>query len=206
MRKRTFVRALGLAAVLALALGGAGCGGGGSSSGTTNGSSSSATGGTLRMAFGSEPPSLDPGLATDTSSAFVVANTNTPILTLGPAPDLKPTPALATSWDVAGANVTLHLRGDVKWTNGRTVTADDVVWSWLRTISPQLGADYAYQFYGIKGAADYNGCKPSAANQQCNTLKSKVGITAPDATTVKIELTSAQPWSSSSFRTRRSSR
>ncbi|HEY8316867.1 MAG TPA: ABC transporter substrate-binding protein, partial [Gaiellaceae bacterium] len=104
------------------------------------------------MAFGSEPPSLDPGLATDTSSAFVVFNTNTPIVDLGPAPDLKPEPALAKSWDVNGANITLHLRNDVKWTNGRTVTADDVVWSWLRTISPQLGADYAYQFYGIVGA------------------------------------------------------
>ena len=55
------------------------------------------------MAFGSEPPSLDPGLATDTSSAFVVFNTNTPIVTLGPAPDLKPEPALAKSWDVNGA-------------------------------------------------------------------------------------------------------
>jgi oligopeptide transport system substrate-binding protein len=194
MRKRTLVRALGVFAVLALALVAAGCGGGGSSSSTTTGSSGSATGGTLTMAFGSEPPSLDPGLATDTSSAFVVSNTNTPILTLGPAPDLKPTPALAKSWDVAGATVTLHLRNDVKWTNGRTVTADDVVWSWLRTISPQLGADYAYQFYGIKGASDYNGCKPSAANQQCDTLKSKVGLSAPDATTVKIELTSPQPW------------
>jgi oligopeptide transport system substrate-binding protein len=194
MRKRTLVRTLGVVAVLALALVAAGCGGGGSSSGTTTSSSGNATGGTLTMAFGSEPPSLDPGLATDTSSAQVVANTNTPILTLGPAPDLKPLPALAKSWDVAGANVTLHLRNDVKWTNGRTVTADDVVWSWLRTISPQLGADYAYQFYGIKGAQDYNSCKPSAANQQCNTLKSKVGISAPDATTVKIELTSPQPW------------
>ena len=102
MRKRTLVRALGVVAALALALVAAGCGGGGSSSGTTTGSSGSATGGTLTMAFGSEPPSLDPGLATDTSSAQVVANTNTPILTLGPAPDLKPLPALAKSWDVAG--------------------------------------------------------------------------------------------------------
>src|SRR5882762_3131309 len=141
MRKRTLVRALGVVAVLALALVAAGCGGGGSSSGTTTGSSGSAAGGTLTMAFGSEPPSLDPGLATDTSSAFVVSNTNTPIVTLGPAPDLKPVPALAKSWDVSGANVTLHLRDDVKWTNGTAVTADDVVWSWLRTISPELGAD-----------------------------------------------------------------
>jgi oligopeptide transport system substrate-binding protein len=124
----------------------------------------------------------------------VVGNINTPIVRLGKAPDLAPQPALAKSWDVKGANVTLHLRDDVKWTDGTTVTADDVVWSWLRTISPQLGADYAYQFYGIKGAQEYNSCKPSASNQQCNSLKSKVGITAPDATTVKITLTSPQPW------------
>ena len=194
MRKRTLARALGLVTVLAVAVAAAGCGGGGSSSNSTTGSAGSGTAGTLTMAFGSEPPSLDPGLATDTSSAFVVFNTNTPIVTLGPAPDLKPEPALAKSWDVNGADVTLHLRNDVKWTNGKTVTADDVVWSWLRTISPQLGADYAYQFYGIKGAQDYNSCKPSSANQQCASLKDKVAITAPDATTVKIGLTSPQPW------------
>jgi oligopeptide transport system substrate-binding protein len=196
MRKRTLAPALGVTALLALALVAAGCGGGGSSGGSTTGTSgnANASGGTLRMAIGSEPPSLDPGLATDTTSANVLFNTNTPIVRLGPAPDLKPLPALAKSWTVNGANVTLHLRDDVKWTSGETVTANDVVWSWLRTISPQLGADYAYQFYGIKGAQEYNSCKPSGANQQCDSLKSKVGISAPDATTVKIELTSPQPW------------
>jgi oligopeptide transport system substrate-binding protein len=196
MRKRTLARALALGTVLTVALLTAGCGGGGSSSsGTTNSAGNgNASGGTLTMAFGSEPPSIDPGLATDTSSAFVVLNTSVPIVKLGPAPDLKPQPALAKSWDVNGANVTLHLRDDVKWTDGKTVTADDVVYSWLRTISPQLGADYAYQFYGIKGAQEYNSCKPSASNQQCASLKDKVGISAPDATTVKITLTSPQPW------------
>jgi oligopeptide transport system substrate-binding protein len=195
MRKRTLARALPLAAVLTVALVTAGCGGGGSSSnGSNTNASGNASGGTLRMAFGSEPPSLDPGLATDTSSAFVVFNTNVPIVTLGPAPDLKPEPALAKTWDVNGANITLHLRDDVKWTSGATVTAGDVVYSWLRTISPQLGADYAYQFYSIKGAQEYNSCKPSAANQQCDSLKNKVAISAPDATTVKIQLTSPQPW------------
>jgi ABC-type oligopeptide transport system substrate-binding subunit len=199
MRKRTLAWPLGLIALLALALVAAGCGGGGSSSGnggaqTSGSGNANASGGTLRLAIGSEPPSLDPGLATDTTSALVVGNINEPIIRLGPAPDLKPLPGLAKSWDVNGADITLHLRNDVKWTNGQTVTADDVVWSWLRTISPQLGADYAYQFYSIKGAQEYNSCKPSAANGQCNSLKSKVALTAPDATTVKITLTSPQPW------------
>jgi ABC-type oligopeptide transport system substrate-binding subunit len=198
MRMGTAARALALAAVLTVALVTAGCGGGGSngSSSKTTGSSgnANASGGTLTMALGSEPPSLDPGLATDTTSAFVVLNTNVPIIGLGPAPDLKPQPALAKSWTVNGANVTLHLRNDVKWSNGQPVTANDVVYSWLRTISPQLGADYAYQFYGIKGAQEYNSCKPSASNQQCNSLKSKVAISAPNASTVKVTLTSPQPW------------
>jgi oligopeptide transport system substrate-binding protein len=199
MLKRTPAWASVLALAAALALVAAGCGGGGNKSGngsTTTGTAgnANASGGTLRMAIGSEPPSLDPGLATDTTSAFVVGNTQVPIVRLGPAPDLTPQPALAKSWDVSGKDVTLHLRNDVKWTDGTTVTANDVVWSWLRTISPQLGADYAYQFYGIQGAQDYNSCKPSASNQQCNSLRDKVGISAPDATTVKITLTSPQPW------------
>ena len=196
MRKPRFAWPPGLAAALSVAIVAAGCGGGGSSNGTTTTGTAApgASGGTLRIAIGSEPPSLDPGLATDTTSAFVVSNVNEQIVTLGPAPDLEPQPALAKSWDVNGSNITLHLRDDVKWTSGRTVTADDVVWSWQRTISPQLGADYAYQFYGIKGAEAYNQCKPSAANQQCDALKNKVGVSAPDATTVKIQLTSPQPW------------
>lgn len=193
MRKSRFTWLIGLAAVISLALVAAGCGGGGSNTGTT-GTSGNGGSQNLTIAIGSEPPSLDPGLATDTTSAFVVLNTNIPIVYLGPAPDLKPEPGLAQTWDVSGSTVTLHLRHDVKWSDGTPLTADDVVWSWLRTISPQLAADYAYQFYGIAGAQAYNSCKPSASNNQCNDLKSQVGISAPDKYTVKVTLTSPQPW------------
>ena len=33
------------------------------------------------------------------------------------------------------------------------------MYSWKRTLSPELAADYAYQLYGVKGAAEYNGCE-----------------------------------------------
>ena len=75
-----------------------------------------------------------------------------------------------------GKVVNIKLNPAVKWTNGQPVTSADYVWSWLRTISPELGADYAYQFYGIQGAEAYNGCDPGKAN--CNALKNKVGIKA----------------------------
>jgi len=79
--RKTLARPPAFAAVLCLALVAAGCGGGGSSSGTTTGTSgAAASGGTLSVAIGSEPPSLDPGLATDTTSAYVVENINTPMI------------------------------------------------------------------------------------------------------------------------------
>ena len=92
----------------------------------------------LRVIIAGEPPSLDPGLATDTTSASVLSNLMESLITFGPAPQLKAVPGAAQSWVVKGANVTLNLRKDVKWTTGQPVTAQDYVYSWLRTISPGI--------------------------------------------------------------------
>src|SRR2546423_5136046 len=138
----------------------------------------STAGQTVRVSIGAEPPSLDPGLATDTTSADVLLNIMDPLIKLGPAPALKAVPSAAQSWDVKGSTVTLHLRKDEKWSNGQPVTSADYIWSWQRTISPELGADYAYQFFGIKGAEAYNSCDPTKGS--CDALKAKVGVSAPD--------------------------
>src|SRR5215216_3555203 len=143
----------------------------------------------ITVNWGAEPPSLDPGLATDTTSANILFNIMDPLIRLGAPPALKPLPGAAASWRVRGANVTLNLRKNVRWTNGQPVTAKDYVWSWLRTISPELGADYAYQFYGITGAEAYNGCKSN-----CGALRAKVGVKALGRYTLRIQLVSPQPW------------
>jgi oligopeptide transport system substrate-binding protein len=150
---------------------------------------SEARGTVLRMAIAAEPPSLDPGLATDTVSADMLYNTMDPLIKLGPPPGLKATPNAASSWSVRGTNLTLNLRRNVRWTNGKPVTASDYVWSWLRTISPELGADYAYQFYGIKGAEAYNGCKSN-----CAAARAKVGLKALGPYKLRIQLDGPQPW------------
>ena len=192
MRRRTIIPLALLVAVTALVA--VACGGGTASKGGSGGGGGGgqrAANQVLTMAWGAEPPSLDPGLATDTTSSNVLLNIMDPLVKLDPK-TLKPVPNLAESWDVSGANVTFHLRHDGKWTNGDPVTAQDFVYSWLRTISPGLGADYAYQFFGIKGAADYNGCDPK--KQNCNALKRQVGISAPDRYTLQVQLTTPQPW------------
>lgn len=55
-------------------------------------------------------------------------------------PDMKTlTPGLAKSWEVSpdGLTYTFHLRDDVKFCDGRAMTADDVAWSLNRWINPE---------------------------------------------------------------------
>jgi oligopeptide transport system substrate-binding protein len=148
--------------------------------------------GVFRMSVGAEPPSLDAGLATDTTSSSILFNLMDPLIRLGPGPALKAEPGAAKSWTTKGNIVTLNLNPTVRWQNGAPTVASDYVYSWLRTISPELGADYAYQFFGIKGAEAYNSCDPTKAN--CASLRSAVGIKAVGKYKLVITLTSPQPW------------
>ena len=190
--KRLLLLVVGLLGAFALAA--AGCGGGDETStggaGTSGGETGTAANQTMTIAWGAEPPSLDPGLATDTTSSNVLLNIMDPIVRLDPKTN-EAVPSLAESWDVSedGKTVTYHLRQDGKWTNGDPVTASDFVYSWKRTLSPELAADYAYQLYGIEGAIDYNGC-----SKNCDALADKVGVQAPDDYTLVVHLTSPQPW------------
>ena len=105
--------------------------------------------------------------------------------------NLAPTPALAESWDVldGGKTVVFHLRSDGRWTNGDPVTAEDFEYSWKRTLSPELAADYAYQFSSIVGADDYNGCE-----KNCDAMRDKVGVEAVDDRTLRVTLVNPTPW------------
>ncbi len=175
----------GLTALLvALAFAATSCGGS-----SDNSSGSGGGGNTITVNWSTEPPSLDPGLATDTTSANILQNIMDPLVKLGS--DLKPVPSLAQSWTESdgGKTVTFKLRSDGRWTNGDPVTANDFEYSWKRTISPELAADYAYQFFGIVGAQEYNSCKSN-----CDALQDKVGVKATDAHTLQVKLTSPQPW------------
>jgi oligopeptide transport system substrate-binding protein len=188
-RKKVLLLVTGLFGALAIAA--AGCGGGDEGgAGGTGGGTAAAAEQVLRMGWGAEPPSLDPGLATDTTSSNVLLAIMDPLVRLN-ADTNEAEPSLAESWDISedGKTVTYHLSPDGKWTNGDPVTAGDFVYSWKRTLSPELAADYAYQLYGIVGGFEYNSC-----TKKCEALADKVGVEAPDDSTLVVHLTSAQPW------------
>ena len=143
----------------------------------------------LRVAMASEPLAPDPGLTTDLVTGNIVLNLMDPLVRLNDK--LEPVPALAESWETSddGKTVTFRLRGDGRWTNGDVVTAADFEYAWKRILDPELAAGYAYQFYGVAGAADYNGCE-----KDCEGLRNRIGIKALDDRTIEVKLTSRQPW------------
>jgi oligopeptide transport system substrate-binding protein len=182
--------------VSSFALVAAGCGGddeeAGSETGAATEGAAEAAEQVITVNWGTEPPSLDPGLASDVTSANILLNIMDPLITLDE--DLNPVANAAESFETSedGKTVTFVLRDGLKWTNGDPVTAEDFEYSWKRTVSPELGADYAYQFYGIVGAQEYNGCDPE--KDDCAKLADGMGVNAVDEKTLEVKLTTPQPW------------
>ena len=131
-----------------------------------------------------EAPSLDPGLATDSASSNIVFQLFEGLTEYHPK-TLQPIPGVAEKWDISddGKIYTFHLRANAKWSNGDPVTAHDFEYSWKRLLSPNLASEYAYIFYVIKGAEDFNTGKTKTAYDigvkavdPINTTKQEIAI------------------------------
>lgn len=151
---------------------------------------------TLDVVVGTEPPSLDPALATDSQSIFFIRQIFTGLT--GFDEEANVVPALASEWSVSDDNLvwTYKLRDDIHWVHRNPstgefedlgpVTAQDVVYGVQRTLDPNTASDYAYVLYMIEGAEEFNTADPSAEGFE--DLRSAVGVTAVDDTTVEFTL------------------
>jgi len=145
----------------------------------------------INMNLGTEPPTLDPNLATDTTSVQAVE-----LLWLGLTDfddnDLSTIPEIATEWSASddGLVWTFKMRNDVQWVHydpaAKTVevkgpvTANDIVYSVKRCIDPATASDYAYVDYIIKNA--------QAVNTGESTDLDSIGVRAVDDYTVEFTL------------------
>lgn len=155
------------AALVASALAAAGCAGSTDNSGSPGASRS--TGGTLKLANTLNAPSTfnpwGPGYGINYSLWWSQALYDS-LVNLDAEGKVEPN--LATSWEQAGAKLTLKLRTDVKFTDGTPVDAK-----------------------AVKANIDYAVAKPAGA--ECNNYLAGALTTAEGADTVTIELPTPFP-------------
>ncbi len=90
-----------------------------------------ATAKTLRMAYDADPTSLDPHEQLASATLQLSHLVFDPLVRF--RQDMSLEPRLAKSWEQIDANTTrFHLRDGVHFHSGRTLTADDVVWTFNR--------------------------------------------------------------------------
>lgn len=109
-----------------------------------------------RIALESEPPTLDWNIATDNAS-YQVLNQLMEGLTQYDN-NLNVIPAIATRWTISndGKTYTFYINPKYRWSDGVPVSAQHFKDSWMRLLSPETAAEYAYFLYDIKGAKDFN--------------------------------------------------
>ena len=96
-------------------------------------------------------------------------------------------PRLAGSWTISPDQqvYTFTLRSDSVWSDGRPITADDVRYGILRTLTSDTGSGYAFVLQMIKNAAGFS--------SGSITDPAQVGVEALDDTHLKITLERPDP-------------
>ena len=111
-------------------------------------------GGRLIRLF-SDPPTLDPHITTDSTSAVIINEVFGGLVTINP--EIEIVPDLAEDWDISpdGKVFTFRLRQDAKFHDGRLVVAEDCRWSWERAADPLTESPVAdLDLADILGVAD----------------------------------------------------
>jgi oligopeptide transport system substrate-binding protein len=121
---------------------------------STNPSGGTNASGTLNL-DGDDPVTLDPALIGDATSHDYAVQIFSGLLRLDN--NLQPAADVAGNWTISPDETiyTFYLRKDVKFQDGRQVTANDFKYSWERACDPALGSTTALTYLGdIVGVKD----------------------------------------------------
>ncbi len=158
------------------------CAGVGDGSNPSSGGGAAA--GELRV-LGGDIVTMDPAVMGDTGSAAYVVEVFGGLLTLNRS--LKVVPDIAEKWEVSpdGKTYTFTLRSDVKFHDGKPVTAKDFVYSIERAADAKTNSHTADTYLGdIKGVLEKLGGKAQQVS----------GVKSPDDKTVQIEIDSPKAY------------
>ena len=132
-----------------------------------------------------DPPTLDPHLTTDATSARIIVEVFGGLVTIDRNLDIVPD--LAESWNISddGRVYTFNLREGAKFHDGKPVTAHDVQWSLERVTNPLTESPVADQYLG-----DIVGVKEKLAGD-ATTIS---GVRLIDEQTIEITIDEAKSY------------
>jgi oligopeptide transport system substrate-binding protein len=131
---------------------------------------------------GGEPPTMDPHLSGDATSAEYVVEIYSGLMTYDQ--DLNLIPDVAESYEISedGLIYTFKLREEAVFQDGKTITAEDFKWSFERACDPAIESPTAHTYLG-----DIVGCQDKLAGQ----AQEVTGVKVVDDQT--LELTIDEP-------------
>jgi peptide/nickel transport system substrate-binding protein len=92
--------------------------------------------------------SLDPLKLADYPEETIIPNLCEPMIRV--APDYKLSPGLVSWKFTTRTSLRLTVRSGVRFTDGATMTADDVAYSLNRNLDPKVASNYAYAFADVR--------------------------------------------------------
>jgi oligopeptide transport system substrate-binding protein len=138
---------------------------------------------TLRVAVGTEPPTLDVNTATDTTSHLIQHQIMDSLYEYDAEGRIQPAGALSYQVSDDGLVYTIQLREDAMWSDGEPVVAQHYVDGITRLLEPETAAEYAWLMYVVQGAEAFN----TGETDDPSTL----GVRAVDDYTLEITLEKA---------------
>ena len=132
----------------------------------------------------SDPPTLDPHIAQDSTSAGIILEIYSGLVSLDT--NLQIVPDIAESWAISnnGMKYTFKLRDNAKFHNGKKITAQDFVWSFNRAANPATNSitaeDYLGDIVGVQDVIDGKTDKISGI-KLIDELTLEINIDSPKA-------------------------
>jgi oligopeptide transport system substrate-binding protein len=106
--------------------------------------------------LGTEPPTLDIQLATDTTSHLIIHSCIDGLFEYRGDGSIEPRGATGYTLSDDGLVYTITLRKDAVWSDGVPVVAQHYVDGVVRLMLPETAAEYAWLMYDIEGGEEFN--------------------------------------------------
>lgn len=165
----------------------------GTATSQTTPSGATTSGQVLRIQQATYPIILDPQKSVRTNEGAVLSLNYEGLTRLDK--DLQTVPAAAESWEFSQdqTQVTFHIRDGLTYSDGSPLTSENFRYAIERTCDPKTAGGYQAILFDIAGCQDLATTDP-ADTDGYDAAKAALGVTAPDATTLVVQLTHPAPY------------